>query len=65
MIETEMSDRLQASVGMTKDDMAAMHPIGRIAQPEEVAETVLWLCADKASFVTGHGLVVDGGYTAQ
>ncbi len=65
VIETEMSDRLQASVGMTKDDMAAMHPIGRIAQPEEVAETVLWLCADKASFVTGHGLVVDGGYTAQ
>ncbi len=65
VIETEMSDRLQASVGLTKDDLAAMHPIGRIAQPEEVAETVLWLCSDRASFVTGHGLIVDGGYTAQ
>ncbi len=65
VIETEMSDRLQASVGLTKDDLAAMHPIGRIAQPEEVAETVLWLCSDRASFVTGHGMIVDGGYTAQ
>ncbi len=65
VIETEMSDRVRASAEMTKDDFAAMHPIGRIAQPEEVAETVLWLCSDRASFVTGHGLLVDGGYTAQ
>ncbi len=65
VIETGMSDRLQASAEMTKDDMAAMHPIGRVAQPEEVAEAVLWLCSDRASFVTGHGLLVDGGYTAQ
>ena len=64
-VETEMSDRLGAIAEMTKDDMAAMHPIGRLAQPEEVAETVLWLCSDRASFVTGHGLLVDGGYTAQ
>ncbi len=44
---------------------AALHPIGRIGQPEEIAEAVVWLCSDKASFVTGHNMVIDGGYTAQ
>jgi NAD(P)-dependent dehydrogenase (short-subunit alcohol dehydrogenase family) len=43
----------------------AMHPIGRIADPEEIAEAVVWLCSDRASFVVGHALVVDGGYTIQ
>jgi len=39
-----------------------MHPIGRIAEPEEVAEAAVWLCTDAASFVLGHSLSVDGGY---
>jgi NAD(P)-dependent dehydrogenase (short-subunit alcohol dehydrogenase family) len=42
-----------------------MHPIGRAGQPEEIAEAVLWLCSDKASFVTGQSLAVDGGWTAK
>jgi NAD(P)-dependent dehydrogenase (short-subunit alcohol dehydrogenase family) len=41
------------------------HPIGRAGTPEEVAETVVWLCSDAASFVTGHTMVVDGGFVAQ
>ena len=41
------------------------HPIGRIGDPLEVAEAVVWLCSDAASFVTGHSLAVDGGYLAQ
>lgn len=41
-----------------------MHPLGRIGTPEEVADAVLWLCSDKAAFVTGHSLVLDGGRTA-
>lgn len=47
------------------DGVAALHPIGRLGQPEEVAELVLWLSSDKASFVTGAYYPVDGGYLAQ
>ena len=43
--------------------IAAQVPMGRIAQPEEVAAAILWLCSDAASYVTGHILAVDGGFT--
>lgn len=43
---------------------AQMHPLGRIGTPEEIAEAILWLCSDKASFVTGHTLMTDAGVTA-
>lgn len=42
---------------------AALHPLGRIAGPEEVANVVLWLCSDAASWVTGADIAVDGGYS--
>ncbi len=45
--------------------VAALHPIGRIAEAEEIASAVLWLCSDAASFMIGHAMVVDGGYTIQ
>jgi NAD(P)-dependent dehydrogenase (short-subunit alcohol dehydrogenase family) len=41
-----------------------LHPMGRIGEPEEVAEAVIWLCSDKASFITGQALAIDGGLTA-
>jgi NAD(P)-dependent dehydrogenase (short-subunit alcohol dehydrogenase family) len=41
------------------------HPIGRLARPEEPARAALFLASDDASFVTGHSMLVDGGYTAQ
>ena len=39
-------------------------PLGRIGRPEEAAEAVLWLCSDRASYVTGHSMIVDGGWSA-
>ncbi len=42
----------------------ALHPLGRMARPEEVAEGVLWLLSDAAGFVTGTELAIDGGYLA-
>jgi len=63
LIDTEMVDRLAAGLNMKKDDLSTLHPIGRIGQVDEVADAVLWLCSGRASFVTGHSLVVDGGFT--
>ena len=65
VIDTEMVDRFSKAIGSSKGDLATLHPIGRIGRVEEVAETVLWLCSGRASFVTGHSLVIDGGFTAQ
>jgi NAD(P)-dependent dehydrogenase (short-subunit alcohol dehydrogenase family) len=64
-IDTEMIDRLADGLNTKKDDLSALHPLGRIGRVEEVAEAVLWLCSDRASFVTGHSLMVDGGFTAR
>jgi NAD(P)-dependent dehydrogenase (short-subunit alcohol dehydrogenase family) len=46
-------------------DYAAMEPMGRLGESQEVAEAMLWLCSDDSSFVTGSGLVVDGGFLAR
>ena len=60
---TEMVDRFADGLNMKKDDFSTLHPIGRIGRVDEVANAVLWLCSGKASFVTGHSLIVDGGFT--
>jgi NAD(P)-dependent dehydrogenase (short-subunit alcohol dehydrogenase family) len=65
VIDTGMADRIAGGMNMKKDDLIPFHPIGRIGRVEEVAEAVLWLCSSKASFVTGHSLLVDGGFTAR
>lgn len=45
--------------------MTALEPIGRMGTSAEVAEAVVWLCSDAASYVIGHTMVVDGGLVAQ
>jgi NAD(P)-dependent dehydrogenase (short-subunit alcohol dehydrogenase family) len=65
LIDTEMADRLASGLNAKKDDLGNLHPIGRNGRVEEVAEAVLWLCSGRSSFVTGHSLLVDGGFTAQ
>jgi NAD(P)-dependent dehydrogenase (short-subunit alcohol dehydrogenase family) len=62
-IQTPMYVRREGSDAEHDARLAAGIPLGRLGQPADVAEAVLWLCSDRASFVTGHALVVDGGDT--
>lgn len=63
-IETPMIEGIMANE-RARNATLRMHPIGRVGQPEEVAELVVWLTSDKASYVTGAYYPVDGGYLAQ
>ncbi len=62
-VETEMFERSFIDP-QVKEQVIAMHPIGRAAKPEEIANPVLWLCSDAASFMIGQSLTLDGGFTA-
>ncbi|WP_342106134.1 SDR family oxidoreductase [Methylobacterium sp. SI9] len=66
-IDTPMIRRFVELAGTESvmDPIRAAHPVGRMGRAEEVAAAVLWLCSDAASFVVGHMLMVDGGYSAQ
>ena len=64
VIKTPMVDRTTGKDKTAEKQFEAMEPVGRMGQPEEVAESIVWLCSDSASFVTGHALAVDGGWTA-
>jgi NAD(P)-dependent dehydrogenase (short-subunit alcohol dehydrogenase family) len=63
VIETPMGERLFGAPEV-RPHAVAMHPIGRFGTPREVAEAVLWLASDKSSFMTGHYIVLDGGFLA-
>lgn len=61
---TLLMDYLTASQPEMKEKFRQDVPLGRVAEPEEMAEAVIWFCSDAASFVTGQILSVDGGMTA-
>ncbi|MCL4104513.1 UNVERIFIED_CONTAM: hypothetical protein GTU68_047475 [Idotea baltica] len=65
VIRTSMAERLLNDDQDVETAVTALHPLGRLGTADEVAETVIWLCSDASSFVTGHGLAVDGGFVAQ
>ena len=61
---TPMLRGLFDSAPETKDFLESRIPMGRVAQPEEIADSVVWMLSDRASYLTAAGLSVDGGYTA-
>ena len=63
VIETPMAERAFADPEANKY-VLGLHPIGRFGKPREIAEAVVWMCSDHASFMTGQSLVLDGGVLA-
>ena len=63
MVENYLAESGDAVEGRAALD--ALHPIGHIGEPNDIAYAVLYLASDESKFVTGAELVVDGGYTAQ
>jgi NAD(P)-dependent dehydrogenase (short-subunit alcohol dehydrogenase family) len=64
-IRTAMLERGLDKGLIAEHQMIAIEPVGRLGKPEEIAEGVLWLLSDSASFVTGHTLTIDGGWTVR
>jgi len=63
LIRTPMSDQMVAAgQGDALKAMEKSVPMGRVGRPEEIANAVLWLCSDAASYVTGQSISVDGGF---
>lgn len=65
VIQTAMIDRLTGKTKEGIEQFTELEPVGRFGQPEEIANAVLWLCSDEASFVTGIAMPVDGGFVSR
>ena len=60
-----MVERVLDSGHISEQGFIASEPIGRMGKPEEIAQGVVWLLSDAASFVTGHPMAIDGGWVAR
>jgi NAD(P)-dependent dehydrogenase (short-subunit alcohol dehydrogenase family) len=65
VIHTSMIDRITGKDKEVEKQFTDMEPMGRMGNPEEVAEAVIWLCSEASSFVTGIAMPVDGGFIAR
>lgn len=65
LVRTALVERIFANSPQTEAESATRVPIGRLGKPEEIAQAVVWLCSDAASFITGNAMAVDGGTTAR
>ena len=65
VVDTPLVADMIAQVPKLAGRLDQVEPVGRKARPEEIAEAVVWLCSERASFVTGASISVDGGITAQ
>jgi NAD(P)-dependent dehydrogenase (short-subunit alcohol dehydrogenase family) len=65
LVETEMVDRVAEGNKQIIESLKSRTPIGRMGDPQEIANAVVWLLSDKASFVLGHTLLVDGGIVSR
>lgn len=65
VIQTPMIDRLTGKTKEAIEQFTGLEPMGRFGLPEEIANAVVWMCSDEASFVSGHAMTVDGGFVAQ
>ena len=65
VIRTPMIDRFTKGDKNVENQFAQQEPMGRLGEPEEIADAVLWLCSGKSSFVTGEAIPIDGGWVAQ
>ncbi|OUM87880.1 MAG: short-chain dehydrogenase [Bacillus thermozeamaize] len=64
-IRTPMLEQVINKTGMTISQYESQIPINRIGDPNEIAHSVVWLCSDEASYITGHIMVIDGGVSAR
>ena len=65
IVDTDMIGRVTGGDPDAERQYVSMEPVGRMGDPGEIADAVLWLCSDKASFVQGEALAVDGGFMAR
>ncbi|MEO6120463.1 MAG: SDR family oxidoreductase, partial [Terriglobales bacterium] len=61
VIQTDMGERIFGAPDV-RPHAEAMHPLGRFGTSREVSEAVLWMCSERSSFMTGHYIVLDGGF---